>query len=277
MEDLLNFEKRTGIKNDDIDDFLRKANEVEEAIRALKDGKINPDEIKIAGIETEEEKLEKEKKRLARREELRKEEEALKLKRKQEEKERWWSGAELYVSPDNNKKVEESDVTPLQFSRMDKYSANYSRWDQWIPQDPATLQENELKQREEEEKQNKAFEENNKEFCTKFLADMEERKKESEKKKNTSTTLKLKGNKLFKAKKFEEALSQYMEALKLSPFDGTAILTNIAQAHIQLTQYEDALEFLNRALYLDPNCIKALSRKAFIYSEKLSTNENNVN
>lgn len=64
---------------------------------------------------------------------------------------------------------------------------------------------------------------------------MEERKKESEKKKNTSTTLKLKGNKLFKAKKFEEALSQYMEALKLSPFDGTAILTNIAQVILYFT------------------------------------------
>lgn len=61
---------------------------------------------------------------------------------------------------------------------------------------------------------------------------MEERQKETEKKKNTATTLKLKGNKLFKAKKFDEALIQYMEALKLAPFDGTAILTNIAQVII---------------------------------------------
>lgn len=58
---------------------------------------------------------------------------------------------------------------------------------------------------------------------------MNERKKQSEKKQQTATTLKLKGNRYFKAKKYTEALDQYMEALKLAPFDGTAILTNIAQ------------------------------------------------
>ena len=58
---------------------------------------------------------------------------------------------------------------------------------------------------------------------------MEEREKEVEKKKNSSISLKLKGNKFYKSKQYQEALLQYMEALKLSPFDGTNILTNIAQ------------------------------------------------
>jgi tetratricopeptide (TPR) repeat protein len=86
-----------------------------------------------------------------------------------------------------------------------------------------------LKQKEEEELQNKQFEENNKEFCSQFLDDMNARKQQTEKKQQTALTLKLKGNKYFKAKKFVEALEQYMEALKLAPFEGTAIVTNIAQ------------------------------------------------
>jgi tetratricopeptide (TPR) repeat protein len=148
-----------------------------------------------------------------------------------------------------------------------------------------------MKQKEEEDKQNKLFEENNKEFCSQFLDDMNARKQQTEKKQQTAMTLKLKGNKYFKARKFLEALEQYMEALKLAPFDGTAILTNIAQvqpsfypslpfigpsplsstpqAHIQLNNFEDALEFLDRALYLDPKCLKALSRKAHIFGERL--------
>lgn len=71
---------------------------------------------------------------MARKEELRKEEEELRLKRKIEEKERWWSGAELHISPENNQKMDENNLTPLQVNKIEKYSANYSRWDQWIPQ-----------------------------------------------------------------------------------------------------------------------------------------------
>jgi hypothetical protein len=83
------------------------------------------------------------KKRLQRREELRREEEALSRKRKEEEKDRWWSGAELHVSPSNQNKEEHdnNNLTPQEANKRDKYSANYSRWDEWIPQDPATLQE----------------------------------------------------------------------------------------------------------------------------------------
>jgi hypothetical protein len=116
---------------------------VEEAVRNLKEGKIDPGSIKIDGIETEEEKLEKEKKRLQRREELRQQEEKLKLQRKIEEKERWWSGAELYVgSRNSNGGVDnEDDERSSQENHLkDRYSANYSRWEQWIPQvSPPTI------------------------------------------------------------------------------------------------------------------------------------------
>ena len=47
------------MKNDDIDDFSRKATEVHDAIKGLLDGSIQADDIKIEGIETEEEVLKK--------------------------------------------------------------------------------------------------------------------------------------------------------------------------------------------------------------------------
>ena len=55
------FQRRTGVKNEDIEDFLSKASAVEAAIKGLKDGSIDPNKMpKIAGIETDEEKAEKE-------------------------------------------------------------------------------------------------------------------------------------------------------------------------------------------------------------------------
>lgn len=77
---------------------------------------------------------------------------------------------------------------------------------------------------------NAAFESNNPEFCQQFLDDMDKRKKMTQKKLQSANDLKLKGNRYFKAKKFEDALSQYMEALKQAPYEGVAVLTNIAQA-----------------------------------------------
>jgi hypothetical protein len=53
-------QKRTGIRNHDIDDFIRKASEVQDAVRGLREGTVDPDHIKIEGVETEEEKAEKE-------------------------------------------------------------------------------------------------------------------------------------------------------------------------------------------------------------------------
>lgn len=54
-------QKRTGVKDTDIDDFLEKAAAVEAAVLGLKNGTIDPNNMpRIAGIETDEEKAEKE-------------------------------------------------------------------------------------------------------------------------------------------------------------------------------------------------------------------------
>jgi len=62
----LNYEKRTGVKDVDFDEFVRKASDVEAAIRGMMYGSVNPDKVKIEGIDTEEEKQAKEEARLAR-------------------------------------------------------------------------------------------------------------------------------------------------------------------------------------------------------------------
>jgi hypothetical protein len=50
------------VKNSDIDDFIARANAVDEAIKGMRDGTVNPDTIKIEGIDcdTMEVKAEKE-------------------------------------------------------------------------------------------------------------------------------------------------------------------------------------------------------------------------
>ena len=58
------FQKRTGIKDSDIDGFVKRAEEVEKALKGLLDGSVNPDEIQIEGLETEEQKKKKEVNRL---------------------------------------------------------------------------------------------------------------------------------------------------------------------------------------------------------------------
>jgi tetratricopeptide (TPR) repeat protein len=74
------------------------------------------------------------------------------------------------------------------------------------------------------------------------------------------------GNKSFQKKQYQEALEYYMQSLKLLPFE-VKTLTNIAQVHIKVKAYDDALEFLNRSIYVDEKNVKSLSRKCFVLTE----------
>mmetsp|Transcript_18858 Transcript_18858/g.31477 ORF Transcript_18858/g.31477 Transcript_18858/m.31477 type:complete len:928 (+) Transcript_18858:73-2856(+) len=273
VDSFLNLEKRTGIKDSDIDDFVSKANAVDEAIRGMRDGTVDPDKIQIDGVDCDsaEVREEKERKRLARRAELEREAEELRIKRKEEERKKWWAGVELFAQSgpeESTASVDDIDRAQVEKNiRKERYSMDYSRWNQWQPSDPVSLKEIQEKEEEEDRKRNEEFEKNNAEWCKQYLSDIEKRDKATAKKKQESANLKLKGNKFFKAKNYADARDKYMEALALTPYDGTAILTNVAQAYIKLQEYDDALEFLERAIALDPKCIKAYSRKAFILSE----------
>jgi hypothetical protein len=67
----------------------------------------------------------------------------LAAQRKAEEKERWWAGVDFFAKNRSSKAgVDEGDDTGNNGVKTEqRYSMDYSRWDTWVPQDPATLQE----------------------------------------------------------------------------------------------------------------------------------------
>jgi tetratricopeptide (TPR) repeat protein len=276
VDRLLNFERRTGVKDSEIDEFTAKADAVQKAIQAMMRGEIAPEDVKIEGIDTDEEIRQKEIDRVERKRVMEEKSETLRVQRKKEEIDRWWDSANIMkpkadASTDQaiENKVSSEEEEALQRAR---YNFDYSRWDTWVPNDEATVLEAQEEEKRQEVVKNKEFENNNKEFCGNFLEDMHKREESRKKKEENAEKNRIKGNKFFQAKKFDRANELYMEALKESPFD-VKTLTNIAQAHIKQKNYLDALEFLSRTLYLDSDHIKALSRKAFILSETGKTVE----
>ena len=181
--------------------------------------------------------------------------EKLAAQRKHEERERWWAGVEYFVSNQrSNASVTDEDESKESVrSVSQKYSMDYSRWDIWTPQDPVTREEvsvfnfylilfdvrvikffiyfkpkRERQEAEEDRKRNEEFEKANPEFCDQFLADKAERDKAVKKKETSADVARLKGNRHFQRKEYDLALGNYMEALKLLPYD-VKTLTNIAQ------------------------------------------------
>jgi hypothetical protein len=159
-------------------------------------------------------------------------EEQLRLQRKQEERERWWQGAELLrprsASSEKEKQKSLTNSSKDKEKLLARYQADYSKWESWIPDDKVSLEEKEREEKAKEDAKNKEFETNNPDFCNQFVQDMNQRKKVNEKKQENAEVIRLKGNKFFKNKDFNNALSSYMEALKMTPFDGKLLL-NIAQ------------------------------------------------
>ena len=292
IDRLLNIEKRTGIKDADIDKFIDKASAVEAAIKGMIDGTVDPDTVKIKGIKSEEELAEEarlkeiEDKRIAEKKEI------LRLQRKAEEKERWWAGAELFRS--KGAEIADAEIAELENENddannnsssntntnngnnsnsneitsrreMERLNLDYSKWDTWNPEDPASIEEREIEEKAAEKKKNEQFEKDNAEFCNQFMDDMKERQKKTDKKAESANVMRMKGNNEFKRKDYNTALVHYMDSLKVVPYE-IKTLTNIAQVLIKQEEYSDAEEFLKRVLYLDPKNIKGLSRMATVLS-----------
>lgn len=215
-------------------------NDVEAAIKGMLDGTVKPEDVRIEGIESEEEKAQKQKAREDRQRVQAEKDRVLNEQRKTEERERWWAGVEIF-KPRNEPLTSvvtvssaNDDAEAKKEAIVNRYTADYSRWNEWTPTDEATLAETAEANRLVEEAKNKEFEKNNAEFCNQFLTDMNERKKVTEKKQGSADISRLKGNRYFKAKAWAKALDSYMEALRESPFDAKTV-NNIAQVCFQLS------------------------------------------
>ena len=55
VDNLLDMEKRTGIKDGDIDSFLSKVNDVQRQLDMLQSGELKPEDVKVPGEKTPEE------------------------------------------------------------------------------------------------------------------------------------------------------------------------------------------------------------------------------
>ena len=73
------------------------------------------------------------------------------------------------------------------------------------------------------------------------------------------------GNKFFKAKEYEKAISEYSKAIEVDPSSAT-YRSNRAAAYISANKYAEALEDAKAADDLDPNNPKILHRLARVYT-----------
>ncbi|KAE8891837.1 hypothetical protein PF005_g11892 [Phytophthora fragariae] len=266
----LDMEHRSGISQQEVDDFAQRMDLIAKAMDDVKNGTFDPLQCNIPGYKTPEQEQQERRERAQQEDERCKREDERRRKDKQEERANWWHKAELRYSMED---AEDKDVDEAKSSRSERWAnrilaaykardANdYSLWDQWVPEDPVSLQEKAEREAELEKLRNREFETNNAEFCNQFKKDMEERQRSQEHKARAAERLKQKGNRFYKKKQYEDAIKSYMEALLASPFN-VAVLANIAQCFLRLEQLDDCVEFCTRTLYVDKNHVKALSRRA---------------
>ncbi|KAG6965108.1 hypothetical protein JG687_00005593 [Phytophthora cactorum] len=275
----LDMENRSGISQQEVDDFANRMDLISKAMKDIKDGTFDPLKCNIPGYKTPEQEGLERKERIKREEERRKREEKRKEKEKQEEHDNWWHRAELRYSMRDGEENEEKEskaskseqwANRILAAYKTRDANDYSLWNQWVPEDPVSLQEKAEREAELDKLRNREFENTNPEFCNQFKKDMEERQRSQEEKARTAERLKQKGNRFYKKKQYEEAIQSYMEALTASPFN-VAVLANTAQCYLRLDQLDDCVEFCTRTLFVDENYVKALSRRATVWhrQEKL--------
>lgn len=119
---------------------------------------------------------------------------------------------------------------------MERYNFDYSRWDVWKPTDPVSMAEAEEAEKIEEAAKNEAFEKANPEFCQQHMDDLKERQKAVKKKQESSDISRLKGNRFFKQKDYDTALTYYTDALKVRVVKDVFNLVMIFKI-IYLTRY----------------------------------------
>merc|ERR1711991_65158 len=152
VDNLLDLEKRTGVKDGDIDAFLSKVNDVQRQLDMLQSGELKPEDVRVPGEKTPEE-LQEEAEEKARRA---REKAERKAKEKKEEREKWWKGARFRVEAVEERKEQREVVEPVEIEgmkfpqpkRKGKDCLDYSMWEKWIPDDPVSLEELRAKEKE---------------------------------------------------------------------------------------------------------------------------------
>ncbi|OQR95539.1 hypothetical protein THRCLA_07780 [Thraustotheca clavata] len=263
-------ERRSGMSVNEIDDFLHKADAVARAVEKIKNGTFDPEDCDIPGYMTPEQEAAEESARQKREAERKKREEERKKKEKEDERETWWTRAKLRYSIErNDQNNEECESSAQQWANRvvaaykSRDANDYSVWNAWDPKDPVTLEEKARQAALVEKMKNEQFEKANPEFCSQFIEDLEQRQKSTREKARQAEKLKKLGNSFYSKKKYANANEKYIAALVEAPHD-VFILTNIAQTYLRMDLLDDAFEFCSRALYVKPDHLKALSRKAAI-------------
>merc|ERR1711865_1350674 len=142
VDNFLNIERRTGIKDSDIKGFLSKVDNVQDQLNRLISGELKPEDVRIPGERTPEEQIIFEKDKARRAKENREE----KAKLKKDEHDKWWRGAEMrkdmLVESSQQKVTVEIEGQIFPKPKVEgKDCLDYSKWDKWVPDDPVSLAE----------------------------------------------------------------------------------------------------------------------------------------
>ena len=255
VDNLLNMEKRTGIKKDDIESFLERAKEVEKKIDDIKSGRISCEQLAAEHEADMAEKAAEAARKAKRLAAIAKRDAERKVRDAAEEKEKWWQGADVLFGEEVDADgaadaiLDGESGESAREAALRKYENDYSKWAEarWTPDDPATVAERDAEEKAKTDAENANFEKNNKGFCDDFVADQAVREKSRQKKEETAAAKRLKGNRYFKRKKFAAALALYMESLAVRPYE-RATLLNAAQVFLKQKRWDDAHEFASRAV-----------------------------
>jgi tetratricopeptide (TPR) repeat protein len=273
-------------------DFLQRATDIEAKVRALCDGTLAPDDPSLrladeeeedyqreaeerkqraaAALKTpEEQKVERARRRADSERKLR----AKVEKKRAVERENWWFGVDVCIPVAGDEDVVSDEVKASRRTRWGgegggakgttHYAGDYAKWDSWLatPDDPVSVAERTEAEAKRQAFQDEKFEELNSDFCSGVRDDMAKREAAQRKKRARATRERSDGNDLFKAKNYGGALAMYERALKTAPWE-VPTLTNIAQAHIKMSEWAEAAEFCARAIRVDPGCVKAYARRS---------------
>jgi len=262
--------------DDELSEFLARADMVQRQVNALASGEISPDEVKLPGQDNwayqdaaakrsakASEKTNAEKEERTNALILHKRWDAQRAARLAlEERDRWWKfarmqygehGVNAQIASQETPSIPRSSSLPENRWRPgSKGPIDYSWWEKYAvnPDDEVTVAEAKRLEEEEERRQNEAFEKANPGFCMSFKKDELERDAANRAKAARSEALKEEGNAFFKKGDIPGALGRYHDALRLTPFNA-AVLNNIANSHITSEDWENCIEFCSRVLHIE--------------------------